>query len=176
MHKKNLLILAVALAGCQQRQTGNANPSAAAYFDVKEYFAKEATRLNQLQKPIEKTVWAKGKQQTKKMIITHWQKELEVFANADINKKAWRGSFTKLIKANSTIYTGNSQKIPVKQLKIIGDSKQPDTLIVILADSNYLYVKKDTLTYSPNKFYTIRSSQKVKTNQPIHYAVAAKFK
>src|SRR5687768_7668639 len=68
--------------------------AAAKYFDLKAYFKADSGRLSKLNKPILKTVTHNGVTERKEVKIDDWARELSLFSQSDINKPAWRDSYT----------------------------------------------------------------------------------
>src|SRR5258707_12487746 len=64
------------------------------YFDLSGYFNKESSRLNKEHRMVFKTVAHNSVSESKKVRITNWGLELNLFKDADINKPAWKNSYT----------------------------------------------------------------------------------
>src|SRR5580658_3332582 len=81
----------LALSGCRPAIKTNGPVK---YFDLKGFFNGESTRLNELNPSVTKTVVHNGVPETKQVKISDWGQELDLFADADINKPAWRDNYT----------------------------------------------------------------------------------
>ncbi len=65
------------------------------FFDLKKYFAAESARLTKINPLINKTtVTNNDSSQTKKVHIENWGSELSLFTGSDINKPAWKASYS----------------------------------------------------------------------------------
>lgn len=166
--------LALFLCSCTSKEQNNTQIGA--YFDLKNYFEKEADRLNKLNQAIEKTVAINEVNEKKRLKIENFRNELSAFINSDINKASWRGSFTVKKEANSVIYTTNNKKIPVKELKISYKNNKPKAIQIIVSTSNILYHSIDTLNYFPDSLYEIKKTQKIRLINEKKYSVIGKFK
>jgi len=145
------------------------------YFDLKSFFSKEATRLQNNHPFIEKTVVVNADAETQKVQISNWTNELAVFANADINRASWKGLFTIRRSKTKEIYSSNSDKVPVKQVTINKDLNRISSIEIIISNVNSLYVSADTLTYYPDSLYFINKTQHIKLLPSKHYQVIGKI-
>lgn len=173
--KLYILVFALALFSCNQRKKAEANTDLT-YFDVKGYFGKEISRMQQLNPDVDKTVSINGTSENKKSKINDWTKELAIFVNADINKTSWKGSF-KTVKQNGTdVYTSDSKKIPIKKISVTEKNQQVEKVEIIIDNKNILYQSQDTLTYFPDSLYAIKKHQKIKLLNEKRYSVIGKLK
>src|SRR5882757_7054826 len=98
------------LAGCALllfsacRPDVEENGDALKYFDIKGYFTKDIARLNKLNRPVFKTVSHNGVTESKTVHIDNWGHELDLFLGADINKPAWKNSYTIVNENGILIY------------------------------------------------------------------------
>ena len=90
----NLLCGLLFLGACQEPENKVASPVNNIYFDVPGFIREQVTLL-QAQKPTAvKTVQEAGKKnETKTIHNPNWNKELETFAELDINKPAFRNAY-----------------------------------------------------------------------------------
>ncbi|WP_316823718.1 hypothetical protein [Pedobacter miscanthi] len=173
--KLYILVFALVLFSCNQRKEAEANTDLL-YFDIKGYFGKEISRLQQLNPEVDKTVSINGASENKKEKITDWTKELAIFVNADINKTSWKGSF-KTVKQNGTdVYTSDSKKIPIKKISVTQDGQKVDRVEIIIDNKNILYQSQDTLTYYPDSLYSIKKQQKIRLLKEKKYSITGKLK
>jgi hypothetical protein len=172
MKKILMLLLSFYLVSCHKREE---KTSIKTYFDMEEYFAKQVDRLNGTQPTIAKKVSVKNGSEEKSLKVTDWKTELSSFANADINKAAWRGLFSKSINKNTTTYISNDKKIPIKKLIIVQENNKVLAIKIYKSSDNYLYSSTDTLCYYPDSLYLIKSYQKVRLLKAKEYQVIGKF-
>ena len=172
--RKYFAILLFSLAACNSPQRLKPG-SGAKNFDLISYFDTEAKRLQAKSPVVLKSVWINGKQETKSVQIKDWKKELSIFTDADINKRAWDGEFKKSQSENSEKYSTENEKIPVKNITIWKKSGKISGLTVLIRNSNYLYTSTDTLSYYPNKLYQIKKMQQIRFMNSKNYSVLGKF-
>ncbi len=173
--KLYILVYALALFSCNQRKEAEANTDLT-YFDIKGYFGKEISRLQQLNPDVDKTVSINGTSENKKAKITDWTKELAIFVNADINKTSWKGSFKTVKQDGTDVYTSDNKKIPIKKISVTQHGQQVDKIEIIIDNKNILYQSQDTLTYYPDSVYAIKKNQKIKLLNEKKYYIIGKLK
>jgi hypothetical protein len=152
-------LLTICLAACKPEIKKKAS-----FFDLSGYFAKEAARLQALNKPVLKTVEHNGgTPETKKITIRDWNAELSLFKNSDINKPAWISSYYVQGDSNLTIYMAKSAELKTRRL-LIKREKGKIKWIVILnhTPQNLLYDSFEKLTYFPDSLYMIEKKQSVR--------------
>jgi hypothetical protein len=150
------------------------------YFDLKGYFDKEAERLQILNPQINKSVSHNGETETKKVRISSWKKELNMFTESDINKPAWKASYSVFISPNTPAEKVISYKAKYPDLKtqniFVAYSNGELTEIQIVNNvKNLLYQTTETLYYSPKHGYTIIKTQKVKIMGANNYRIKGVF-
>jgi len=146
------------------------------YFSIKNFIEQEAKRLQQLNPEIDKTVTVNNAQEHKRLRIADWQKELSGFSDADINKSSWQGLFHLEKSSDQEIYVSNSEKVPVKSLRITYHNGKISELQIINNTTNILYSSNDTLSYMPDSLYEIRKTQHIKLLNEKHYMISGRFK
>ncbi|MES2419237.1 MAG: hypothetical protein V4541_13700 [Bacteroidota bacterium] len=174
MKKSFVYLSAFFIISCtpKEPEKTNINP----YFDLSGYFEKETDSLNKREVLIDKTVSINGKAERKKVKIKDFKNELSSFIAADINKASWRGAFKVNKGLNLTIYTNNSEKIPVKELSVAFQNSKIFYVKILIVNSNILYTSRDTLIYYPDSLYEIKKTQKIKLLAEKNYAVLGRFK
>jgi hypothetical protein len=141
------------------------------YFDLKEYFKNEALRLTRLNLPVKKTVAHNGDTESKTVPITNWEKELNLFTESDINKPAWKLSYTVTATPDSVVYTARYPELKTREI-IIRKKDGKVTGIIIENDThNILYTTTEKLNYTPGSFYLIEKTQKVKIMGANNYLI-----
>lgn len=158
-------------AGLQEKQTAVTH-----YFDLKDYIAKEANRLNARKPLVDKTVLINKDAENKQLKIEDWHKELSVFYDADINKSAWQGLFRVSMKKNTAVYESDNDKVPVKSLTVNYKNGAIGSIKILMATSNLLYTSNDTLSYFPDSLYVIRKTQRIRLLNEKNYRVTGIFK
>jgi hypothetical protein len=173
--KKITLILCLISTALACNDKANKEASSINYFDLKKYFSSEAKRLQTLNPLIKKTVRQNGISETKQLKISNWETELKPFANADINKSAWKNAFKVSTNNQMIRYTNTNDKIPVKELIVTKKNNVIVSIKAILNTSNLLYTSTDTLTYEADKHYEIKKTQRIKLLKAKTYQISGKF-
>ncbi|MBC8053265.1 MAG: hypothetical protein H7Y13_09380 [Sphingobacteriaceae bacterium] len=168
------ILLLIFLTACSGKENlDNRNH----YFDIKGYFTKEAERLQQDGPVIEKTVSQNNGAEVKDVKLTNWSAELELFAESDINKPAWKDSYDIVRNGPETRYVAKDTSLRTKSIAIVRSPKGDIRKIVILNKTkNALYSSEDELVYIPDSIYQIKKHQSVSIIGRNSYAVSARFK
>jgi hypothetical protein len=148
------------VSGCKPdiKETG----AAPKYFDLKGFFTADAARLNKLNKPVVKTVIHNGVTQNKKVRIGDWERELDLFIGSDINRPAWKDSYTVTVSGDITIYRAKDPKLKMRQMDIKWDKDKVRWFLIFNRIKNLLYETTEKLTYFPDSLYSIEKYQHVK--------------
>lgn len=174
MRKLSFLLLLFILGGCNSAPR-NKQLKNLQYFDLKGFIAEEAARLNRQKSEIDKSVTINQSSEQKKVKIADWQKELSVFADADINKSAWQGLFSLQEKRDTKVYLSDNEKVPVKSLTIKYKNGKPAGIQILISTKNMLYTSSDTLCYYPDSIYQVKKSQQIKLLNKKEYRVNGIF-
>lgn len=145
MHYRFFTIIAAALlfslVSCRQEETRDDAPKA--YYDLKGFIENQIVYLNEKKPEVSKTAILGSKRESSKTREVDWKKELELFAQADINKPSYRQSYEVIqngpLHYEYRIKPGND--LPVAYLKIDADSvlKQPLRVEALMRASNKVY-------------------------------------
>ena len=148
----------------------------AKYFDLKAYFKADSARLTQMHKPVLKTVTHNGITESKKVNITNWAQELNLFSQSDINKPAWRDSYKIQRGEHTLIYMAMDPDLKTREIII---NKKKDGGVQYIAIYNYtknlLYDTREKLTYIPDSIYKIEKTQHVKLLGTNKYVITGSF-
>lgn len=146
------------------------------YFDIKGYFEKNIAQLKKQHLTVNKTVVHNGTSESKEVEINNWDTELALFTESDINKPAWKGSYTKLDSAGTVIYTANNTDLRTRRIIICKrEDGSINQLSIYNQVNNALYNTSETLNYYPDSGYTIEKYQKVKLLGANTYKITGKF-
>ena len=161
------------LFSCGQSQNkGQASPS---YFDLKGYFEQEINRLSTTETSVSKTVSRNDHPETRQ-IQPAWETELSLFAEADINKPAWKNSYRTHSEAGYIEYTALEDNLKTRRIKISREGSRIKSIHITNSVSNFLYSSVEHLAYYPDSMYVIKKEQKVKILGTNHYLVTGRFK
>jgi len=123
------------------------------YFDLKGYFEREAARLTKL----------------------NWDTELSLFAGSDINRPAWKNSYSILADSGLLVYKANALEPELKTreilIKLVGGKVKYIMIINDTYDVNAIhksdlqhlfFVTREKLTYFPDSLYLVQKAQTVR--------------
>ncbi len=114
------------------------------YFDTKTVIDTQITLLNRAKPMVQKTVLLDNRNQTQRLTDIDWKHELDLFLQADINKPAFRTSYT-INRPDSLTYLyrvkPDPKKLAVQSLTIVLDSatRKPARITATLQSQNPLY-------------------------------------
>jgi hypothetical protein len=150
--------------------------SAPKYFDIRGYFTKEIATLNKLNKHVLKTVTHNGSTESKEVLIKDWARELDLFIGSDINKPAWKNSYTIVNENGLFIYKSKEPELHIVQMLIKTDKQKVNWILIYTRSKNVLYLTSEKLTYYPDSLYIIEKDQKVRLMGKNHYEVRGLIK
>jgi hypothetical protein len=97
-----LVVFTLGATACQEETTAPVVQSTYQAYDLVGFLDQEAKALTEQQAAARKTVSEAGTQKEAKTIASlNWSEELGAFADADINKPALKGLFTKNVSSNA---------------------------------------------------------------------------
>lgn len=139
MKKIGIALLLPILVACSPETA----KKAANFYDLKSFVESQAKVLNQIKPLTTKVVEAEGATENKQTKDIDWVKELDLFAQADINKASYTGSYqvNKEIPNTLVYQLKEGENLTVKLLKIVLDPKtqQPIQVEATLQNQNYLF-------------------------------------
>lgn len=145
------------------------------YFDLKGYFSSLATTLNKENPIINKTVSKNNIGESKKIKISDWKQELALFIEADINKPAWKDSYTKDSSGTKIIYTSNDADLKTQKIEISFKNGNPTRIHIETSVNNLLYQTKENLDFYPDSLYNILKKQNVVLLGKNNYQIVGKM-
>ncbi|WP_423146301.1 hypothetical protein [Rubrolithibacter danxiaensis] len=133
------------------------------YFDLKSFFDKEAENLNRISPLVLKKVQKNQQSEEKKIKISNWKNELELFKTSDLNKPAWKNSYTVQKQESKLIYLAKDPELRTRKVQIEFTEKGSVKNITINNEvNNSLYSSKEELIYYPDSLYRIVKEQTVR--------------
>ncbi|MPR34517.1 hypothetical protein [Salmonirosea aquatica] len=138
------------LASCQTPAEKHDEP--AVYYDIKGFIQSQIQLLNQQKPVVEKTMVVGNGQEKRSTSEVNWEKELELFVQADINKPAYRQSYAIARPDSLTYeYTIQTQEdLPVRYLKVVLDQADGQPALIearILAENKLFESEKNLLMH-----------------------------
>ena len=183
--------LLLLLAGCNAPESttpSGVSPAAGrttAYFPLKAYLDAQAARLNQQHPAVTKQVRLRGEApETTRVPRVDWNRELQIFYQADLNKPALRGAYavdsgTTAGGARQYTYTrkagfGN----PVTVLRVEQDGTGVRAVSATLAQTNPLFSSQKKMElraqHGTITSYQVKGVQKLILFDTVRYATAAR--
>ncbi|WP_462266220.1 hypothetical protein [Mucilaginibacter sp.] len=134
------------------------------YFDLKGYFKGDSARLSRLHPVVTKTVAQNHQEETQRVTIKNWGEELSLFSQSDINKPAWRQSYSVTTSPAFTIYTATDPKLITRKIVLSRDSITHKIKWILINNytKNLLYTSVEKLTYFPDSLYQIEKRQHIR--------------
>ena len=151
------------------------------FFDLKKYFTDEAGRLTKLNPLITKTAAHNTISETDKMRITSWTNELSSFTESDINKPAWKASYTVQSTNDFLIYKAKDPELKTRDIIIKKDGSSIKWILIFnhttgLMAKKVLYEMVEKLSYFPDSLYLIQKTQRVRLMGTNTYNIRGEFK
>jgi len=134
------ILFICSLVGCT---TDENRPRTNQYYDLETFVKGQIATLNSLHPEVNKKVVSGQTQESKSLHTVQWQKELDLFVQADLNNPAYRNSyFIEKPSAYLIVYKAKpGEDVPVKYLKVELDpvSSQLANAEALMTSENYLY-------------------------------------
>ena len=146
------------------------------YFDLKGYFINDTARLNHSNIPVDKTVTHNGIAETKTVHIDNWGRELDLFIASDINKPAWKNSYSVTTTGDFLIYKAKDPDLKTREVMIKKDRQKVKWILIFNYTKNALYQTTEKLTYFPDSLYLIQKKQQVRLIGTNIYTIKGVFK
>jgi hypothetical protein len=143
------------------------------YFNLVEYFVKEAGKLRKQNAKISKTLIKDDVTETLVFDSINWDQEFKPFMNSDLNKPAFRQAYTvDTIHVNAAIkiiYNAKDPLLTTRSILISYVNEKIDSLMIINQTSNIYYSAAETLIYLPGKYYILKSMNDPAAGNPTSF-------
>jgi len=153
-----------------------------AFFSLKKFFAGEASRLRRDRYRLNKTVVYESTTEKHIVRVGSWEKELGIFADADINKSAWIDKYRTTSTGVKTSYLALDSSLKVKSITISRGIKNAASadggvqlIRINLSTRNFLYNMSEQLSYLPDSGYRVQRMQNIKVLGRKTYDIQAAF-
>lgn len=180
-----IVICLFMLSACREAATDTNEKKA--YYDLKGFVENQIVYLNEKKPKVTKTVQLDGKKELRAEIETDWKKELELFAQADINKPAYRNSYS-VTRSDSAVYEykiKQGENLPVRYLMIKVDSatQQPVLIKALLRSENRIYSSEKSIELTVTRrnnllevsAYSVKGYQKLMFMNARSFNITAKI-
>lgn len=146
------------------------------YFDLQTYFKNKASEFSKSNPEISKEITVNKETEQKKLKIANWKEELSLFINSDINKIAWKTSYSKDSTFSRVIYTAKEDDLKTRKITIKFDEQhQVQQILINNVVDNLLFHGTEDLIFSPNKGYQVNKHQKVIILGEKNYLIKGEF-
>lgn len=181
-----LTILLASLFGCETGQENTKTPKA--YYDLKGFIESQIVLLKSDKPSVSKNMEISGNSENRTSRDIDWNRELELFVQADINKPAYSKSYRiEHPDTLTVVYTLKpGESLPVRFLKISQDkaSGNPTMIQASLFSANKLYEsQKDIELHATMRSgrwqlvsYVITGYQKLATQEKKPFGIKALVK
>jgi hypothetical protein len=133
------------------------------FFDIKGFFEAEAKRLTNLKSLSNKKVTQNNQSEIKNSLSVDWNSELALFVASDINKPAWRDSYSYSENNLRISYIAIDTNLRTRSVEIQKDKNGRTVFFKIKNIArNMLYESSEELTYILDSAYTIDKNQSVR--------------
>jgi hypothetical protein len=151
------------------------------YFDLKTFFENEIERLNKLNPSVQKIALNDNKRENKIFTKVDWEKELNIFIESDINKSAWKNSYSTASASDSSsetlTYKALEGSLSIRYISVKKDqhTQKVKEIEIRKVTINNLYRSTQVLKYFPDSTYYIIGKQKVRLMDENMYGVIGSF-
>jgi len=147
---RKLLFISLLLVGCTESETQNSTKT---YFDLASLVNQQIAELNKNQPLTHKNLAIEEKKEVLNTNKIDWQKELELFLQADLNKQSYQLSYNKEETPKMAVYMlKEGENLPVKSLKIIFEvNRTAKQIEALIQTKNYLYQSEKHLFMTLDK-------------------------
>lgn len=176
-----LFLLLMAGMGCQQASKEAQNDTnEKIFFDLENYIQQEIKQLEHLKPSVKKTVAINDQTETKELSGLNYNRELEIFRNADINRQDWFDKY----RADSTFqdnqltavqYTALEDKLRTRLLKVDFEKGAVAKIYIENGAKNMAAGSEQQLTYEPGNGYHIESLQHTALAKDKRFRIDVKF-
>ena len=146
------------------------------YFDIKGYFTADTAWLNKHINTVTKTVMHNGVTESKSVKIDNWGQEVDLFTAADINKPAWKDSYTIVADSDVLMYKTNDPSLKMQEMVIKKENHKVKWILIYNKTKNILYQTIEKLTYYPDSLYVIEKRQRVRLLGTNTYSIRGEIK
>lgn len=146
------------------------------FFNLKNYFEREAQRLTKKQTIVLKEVRRNSSFEIKEVKIQDWEKEFGLFIESDINKLSWKDSYQEIAHQDTLIFKSKDPKLRTQEITIIKENERIKEIFIKNIVKNYLYKSNEELVYYPDSLYQINKQQDVLVIGSNDYHISGYFK
>jgi hypothetical protein len=176
-----VILLVSALGSCKKDPVDVYYEDQRYYYDLPNFMTRQIDNLKSKQQWVRKKITKDGHSHVIERGDVNWEEELAVFAEADINRPAWRGEFKvdtiKLERTMVITYKTENGQIPVKNVVVTidRDSRQCIQLTVDRSSDNFLYSSDQKLFFTTGEGYMVKGKLTVNYLFDSEYVIESEF-
>ncbi len=160
MYRKLSILFLIFISSCSNPEEMKTKT---AFFDIKGFFETEVKRLTNKKSTVNKSVRQNEQSEIKKNLSVDWNNELALFIASDINKPAWKDSYTISGDSVHFSYVAIDTNLRTISVEIKKDLQgRPVFFKIKNMTRSRLYESSEELTYIPDSIYTINKNQSVR--------------
>ncbi len=154
-------------------------PGEKSLFSLSQFFSGEIAAMQKNGCGLTKTIRSGNTSASKKITSPAWEKELKPFMDAEIDKPAWKNSYSSDTSLKDSLviitYTTSAKKAPVKRLRVTQCNGKTQHLHISTVESNSWFELKQELSYDLHKGYTISSEQSMLLSDKSAWVITGEF-
>lgn len=145
------------------------------FFDIKGYFNTEIIKLTRTNPLTDKIVSHNKDSENKKVKISDWKQELDLFIKSDINRPAWKNSYIVIDNDSALIYRAKYAELQMREMVIKRIAGKIKWILIFNKTTNILYQTFEKLSYFPDSAYVIEKDQRIRLMKNNHYSIEGKL-
>ncbi len=151
------------------------------FFSMSTYIDQEIERLESAGTHLEKSITFNGAEESQTLEDVNYERELEMFRQADINRPAWLDKYEvdSIMgdgQLQAILYRALDETLRIQELRIEHGVNQSIQRIQVNSRSNtVLSDSEQELIYAPEEGYEIHSKQENRTSEPVAITIKAIF-
>ncbi len=150
------------------------------FFDLAGYFQSQIDQLQAEQPRVEKRIVLDGEEEGKTVEQLNYEKELQVFLKADINRPAWQDQYAiDSVMVNGQLgqlrYIAQDEDLKTRRLIITFEGEEVSKVEIDNYTTSAIANLDQNLTYDPLIGYTIHSKENVQLANAQDLLVEVRF-
>lgn len=172
---RTLIYFLFGLVACNNMQ-----PVQHRYWDSREYFELETTRLKQQRTKLHKGLRFDGNYEQTQNDSPNWKHELDPFITIDLCKPGYSGRFTvdTLLLSDGEYnieYNAKDTQTDLRSCSITSKQGKITSVKAEFGSKNTLYQSNKRYTYNSDSGYSISGYQNITLGRPVHYTIRGIF-
>jgi len=149
------------------------------FFSFIKYFNNQAKELADHQTKMKKKIQKSGKTEEQLLQQPDWERELKIFMDADLNKKAWAGLYRidtmETDSGITAVYLATDSAVQIKRAAVLSSGNQVQSIEINGRFTNFYYESAWNLYYRPDSGYHITGDQAILFGKRNSYEIDVQF-